>query len=328
MAQRSRRRSRLQTIFLTLGLTLMCLVLVIFTPWTMPYTTSDPRPANDYAEALEQIEALRPQEPPALNPDCRLKLLTYGAATADAIALVHGYTECPHQFRALAQRFYDQGYNVLVAPLPHHGLADRLTDDQTRLRAEELAVYADRVVDAANGLGRRVTMMGLSGGGVVTAWAAQNRADLDVAILVSPGFGFRRIPTPLTAAAMNAYSFLPNSYTWWNSELQAAGSPPFQYPRYATRALVQFLRLGYTVRVQARWLPPAAKKIIVVLNANDSLVNNELTRQVVEAWQTSGANVAIEEFDANLKLPHDLVDLDSDQPVEMVHARLIELSSP
>lgn len=62
------------------------------------------------------------------------------------ILLVHGYTNCPAQFGKLGRQFYDLGYNVLIAPLPHHGLADRLNDEQGQLSARELTAYADEMM--------------------------------------------------------------------------------------------------------------------------------------------------------------------------------------
>jgi alpha-beta hydrolase superfamily lysophospholipase len=254
--------------------------------------------------------------------------MTHTKKADRAIILVHGYTNCPQQFRALGQRFYDIGYNVLIAPLPHHGLADRLTEAHGQLTAEELAAYADKTVDIAQGLGEQVTMMGISAGGVTTAWAAQYRPDIDLAVIISPAFGFKQIPTPLTAAAMNLYTFLPNSFTWWDPVRQLQGSPEHQYPRYSTRALVQTLRLGFAIQAQAQREKPAAQKIVVVFNANDDSVNNVLTMDVVKNWQAHAANLTTYEFEASLKLGHDIIDpAQPYQQIDIVYPCLIELSS-
>ncbi len=61
---------------------------------------------------------------------------------------------------------------MLIPPLPRHGMAERQDTAHSHLPLQELAAYADRVVDIAQGLGERVTMMGLSCGGVTSAWAA------------------------------------------------------------------------------------------------------------------------------------------------------------
>jgi carboxylesterase len=51
------------------------------------------------------------------------QLMTHAKKVDRAIILVHGYTNCPQEFHELGQRFYAVGYNVLIAPLPHHRLA-------------------------------------------------------------------------------------------------------------------------------------------------------------------------------------------------------------
>ncbi len=308
------------------GSLLLGLAAVLFIPWNISGLVSHPQPAASYAEALQGIEALRAQRPPgALQPICEVQFLTHGQKAARSIVLVHGYTECPQQFLALGQRYYDLGYNVLIAPMPHHGLAERMTDEQAHITPGDLVAYADQVVDIAQGLGEHVTMLGMSGGGVVTGWAAQNRSDLDLAVLVAPAFGLRKVPTLLTTPVANLYSLLPNSYTWWDETAQEKYLPVYQYPRYASRALAAYLRLGSAVQQQANRRRPAAAKIVVVTNANDEAVNDALTGHLVQAWQVHAADLAAYEFPASMGLVHDLVDTPG-QPTEPVYSKLVELS--
>ena len=238
-------------ILLTLGVVLT-IVFIILTPWHISNLSSHPRPVQNYAEAMQRIDHFRAQEPSDMNPVCQLKLMTHDKKADRVIILVHGYTNCPQQFRELGQRFYDLNYNVLIAPLPRHGLADRMTEAHAQLKAEELAAYADEMVDIAQGLGDQVIVMGISAGGVTTAWAAQNRNDIDLAVVISPAFGYKQVPTPLTAAAMNIYLFLPNSFAWWDPVLQVEAPPSYAYPRYSTHALVQPLRVGFATQADAR----------------------------------------------------------------------------
>ena len=306
----------------------LALVLVsALLPIDIHKLTSHPRPARSYDQALQRIEVIRASASAGLNPACLLQLMTRGQKVERAIVFAHGYTSCPKQFQALGEAFYALGYNVLIAPLPHHGLADRLTPEQSHLTAIELAEYADTVVDIAQGLGERVILAGISGGGIVTAWAAQHRIDLYLAVLIAPAFGFGPIPTPVTDPAIKLFRWLPNFYKWWDPKLKEAVGPAYAYPRTATRALVQILYLGYAVRVAARRDPPAARAVLVVTNANDTSVNNALTSQVVDLWQGRGAkNLRTFEFDANLRLGHDLIDPSQpDQRTEIVYPRLIEL---
>jgi carboxylesterase len=312
-------------VLLVLGIVLL-IVFLILKPWNISNLASHPHPVHSYAEALQRVDRLRAQEPPGMNPVCRIQLMTHDKKVQRAIILVHGYTNCPQQFKALGQQFYDLGYNVLIAPLPHHGLADRMTDEHAMLTAEELTAYADDTVDIARGLGDQVVMMGISAGGVTTSWAAQHRSDIDLAVIISPAFGFKQIPAPLTAAVINIYSLLPDSFEWWDPALQGRIAPLYAYPRYSKHALVQTLRLGFAVQAEARHAPPAAKKTVMVINPTDESIDNRRVMDVVKSWQTQGASLGTYEFDAGLQLRHDLIDPTQPyQQVDIVYPRLIDL---
>lgn len=309
-----------------IGSLLLILILSLFVPWRTGSYRSRPDPAASYAEAVRRVEGLESNYGAGMNPLCRVQLLTHGEETDHAIVLVHGYTSCPQQFHELGQRFFDLGYNVLIAPLPHHGLADRLTDEISLLTADELAAYADRVLDIADGLGDSVDMAGISAGGVVTSWAAQNRSDLHLAMVISPAFGFKQIPTALTAPETNLASVLPESYSWWDPALQMDTQPPYAYPRYSLHALTQIVGLGFAVQIAAQHMPPAAGGILVVTNGGEPSVNNVLTREVAADWRGHGASIAVYEFPAELKLPHDLIDPNQEGArTDLVYSKLIQL---
>lgn len=298
----------------------------IFVPWNTWGLNAHPEPAQTYADAIQRLEVMRADQESTLSATCVTKLMTHGQSAERVIVLVHGYTSCPQQFDQLGRSIFDLGYNVLIAPLPHHGLPDRLNTEQSLLTAEELSTYADGVLDIADGLGEHVNIAGISGGGVVTAWAAQNRSDVDLAVVISPAFGFKQIPTLATGPVMNLFQILPNSFTWWDPVQQDEGGIPYAYPRYASRALTQFMRLGFSVREHAQQDPPGAKSIIVVTNGNEPSVNNELTMQIVKIWRGHSTSISTYEFPADLGLPHDLIDpLQPDQQTETVYPKLIEL---
>ena len=315
-----------------LGISIIGLVslvgFILFKPLNTKNLSSNPQPTSSYSEAVQRIEALQARETGEINPVCRLKFMTHALKAERAIVFVHGFTNCPQQFQALGTIFYDLGYNVLIAPMPHHGLADLMTPDQARLRAEELAAYADEVVDIAQGLGDHVTLAGMSAGGVTTAWAAQHRSDIDQAVIICPGFGLYPIPTPLTAPATNLSLTLPNFFRWWDPELKAdLAGPDHGYPRYSTRGLGEILRLGFATQAAARQSAPEAQSILVVTNANDTSVNNALTAEVVGHWRRHGAvNLRTYEFEADLQLGHDLIDpLQPDQRTDIVYPLLVDL---
>jgi alpha-beta hydrolase superfamily lysophospholipase len=326
MKQKHSAAGKLRRFFIPLIIVLLGILSALFIPWNVWTLSSHPNPIQNYGEAIQRIETLRAARQSEMNPDCLVQLLTHGEKVQHAIILVHGYTNCPAQFRELGQELYDRGFNVLIAPMPHHGLANRLNDEQGQLTAKELAAYADELVDLAHGLGEHVDMMGISGGGVTTAWAAQNRSDLNTAIVISPAFGYQQIPTRLTAPVMNIMLVLPDSFEWWDTDLKEKTEPSYAYPRYSKHALAQILRFGFSVQVNAWQRPPSARRIFVVTNANDDSVNNALTAKVAQSWRKHNAQLTMYEFPVSLKLPHDLIDANKpDGNTGFVDQKLIDL---
>lgn len=274
-----------------------------------------PLPAGGYEEALKRIAALQALDPPEVSPAARSQFLTHGRRVGRAAVFFHGYTNSPPQFARLGALCHERGYNVLIPRAPHHGLADRLTADHALLTAEELVALTSEAVDIAQGLGEQVTVVGLSMGGVMAGWAAQERADVERAVLIAPAFGFRAVPAALSPLAAALIRRMPNVFIWWDPILRAkAPGPPYAYPRYATHAVAQIYRLASYVRSRARQAAPQARSIVVVTNAADLAVDNGAVDRVVSLWRASGArNLEIYRFPTGLQLPHDLVDPENAQ---------------
>jgi carboxylesterase len=253
--------------------------------------------------------------------------MDHGMQAERVIVFIHGYTNCPEQFRQLGEMFFERGYNVLIAPQPHMGLADRMNEAHGQLTAEQLAAYTDDVIDIAQGLGAHVSLAGLSGGGVMAAWAAQERSDLDLAVVIAPSFGYTFIPGPLALPVMNLSLRLPNSYQWWDPINKMNTTPDYGYPRFATRALAEILRMAAVVQARACQAAPAAQAILVITNAGDPSVENGRTERVMQCWRQQGMQaISAFEFEASLKLGHDLIDpLQKNQKVDLVYPRLVEL---
>lgn len=234
----------------------------------------------------------------------------------------------PAQFHQLGMIFYERGYNVVIPRMPHHGLADVLSPDQAHLTADELAAHVTEAVDIAQGLGEQVMVAGISAGGILTGWVAQNRADIEQAVLIAPVFGLYAIPAQLTTPVTNLFNILPNFFLWQDDELKAnVPNPPQVYPQNATRALSQILRLGFAVRTEAGESPPAAAAILVVTNANDDAVDNQVTAGVVADWCAHGReHLQTYEFKADLGLDHDVLDpAHPKQKIDLVYPVLLDL---
>jgi len=307
------------------GLLVLVIVIALFHRWNIDNLKSHSNPVKSYAEAVQRFKAIQDAEI-SLNLSCQATLRSHGDKTERVIVFVHGYTSCPAQFAKLGDLFYDKGYNVLIVPVPYHGLADRLTDEQRFIVAEKLAAYTDQVVDLAPGLGKYVVVAGISMGGVIAAWAAQNRSEIDLAVIMSPGFSFYQIPIWLTVPVANIFRALPVFYIWWDKILKEKADPPYAYPRYTIHALGEIMRLGFAVRAVAQRTAPAARSLLVVTNASDHDVKNEITAQMVQLWRDAHANLATYEFEADLGLPHDMIDPTNPKGnTGVVYPRLIEL---
>ena len=304
------------------------IVLLLAWPSGKAAKVANATPANTYDQALERIAQLQKLDTKEVNSLCRLKLMTHGHKVERAIVLLHGFTNCPYQFVALGTLLHEQGYNVLIPRIPHHGLANRLSDDLAHLTAEELAAVADEGVNIAQGLGEKVTLVGLSGGGIATAWAAQNRSDIERAVIIAPVFGLKLVPRLLLKPVMHLSLHLPNRFIWWDSEHKDdAPRPPQAYPRFASRALAEVLKLGVRTLRQARFATPATRSIVMVTNASDPAVDNRVAVELVQLWRNHGAtHIQTYEFPEDLHLIHDIIDPGQvQQQTALVYPILIDL---
>ncbi len=294
-----------------LSILVIGLLLLNFLPVTVD-DTSVPNPAADHDEAIARVDALRAEDEASgvINPVCLPTAMTHDEKADKVIVFFHGFTSCPEQFRELGEQFYDQGYNVYIPRMPHHGHNDQLSEALLNTTAEELAAFATESIDIARGLGDEVIVGGLSGGGTITAWVAQQHEDVDLAVMVAPFLGIGFVPTPLNRPVARLIDDIPNIWMWWDPKTKADNpyTAPYSYPRYPLHALAEYLRLGYAAQQNARSTKPDVNAIVVITNANDVSVNNGVTDRLVETWQNHGEEyLSAYEFEKKYNLPHDLI---------------------
>jgi acetyl esterase/lipase len=263
---------------------------------------------DSYAEGVRIVSGLKDLDGPNVNPSCYTRIYSHGHVTERALVLLHGFTNCPQQFDALGRQFHDQGWNVVIPRYPRHGYSDRLNTAIAELRAEHLTAVANRAAEAAAGLGRRVTVGGLSLGAILAGHLAQTRSGIERAVLVAPMFGLKPIPGPVLAGLTRLARVLPNFYIWWDGRMKDKIGPPHGYPRFSTRAYAALFETGAGVLAAARTTPPKAPHIVVVTNAAEPRLDNRFTYGLIESWRAHGAKVATFEFPASDHLPHDLID--------------------
>jgi carboxylesterase len=270
-----------------------------------------PDPVGSFEAALARIEAMQEQEKLETTRDvCLTKLYDHGQQTEHVIILIHGFTNCPEQFSEIGRQHFEAGNNVFVPRMPYHGLSDRLTRALVDLEVEGLAAFGDKVIDIAHGLGKKVTVMGVSGSGTLVAWLAQNRADIDYVFAIAPLFGLAFIPSSFTKLFERIALLLPNFFIWWDPRTKANNpySIYYAYPRYPTRALAQYLQLAMITRVQAEKSPPKAGKITMIINDAEPAISNAEILRIIRLWRRHG-NVDLSEvhFEKEMKLPHDII---------------------
>jgi pimeloyl-ACP methyl ester carboxylesterase len=285
-------------------------------------------PASDYETAIARFTQVLAQEEAdeTLNPVCWSKLLTHGSKTERVIVLMHGMTNCPQQFVDLAPRFYQQGYNVLMPRMPRNGLADANTDALKYLTATDLRDCSNSMVDIARGLGDHVTYLGLSVGGLMAAWVAQYRADVNKAVIIAPSFTISPwLGVGLSKATMLLFLTMPNVMTQRIKPF--IDGPDHNYLGFATRGLGEMMRFGFSVYDASRTSVAAAQSVLLITNGADAAVNNKIALQVAQRWQANGLErLDTYEFDAGYKLLHDLIDPGQrDQKVDVSYPILLDL---
>jgi pimeloyl-ACP methyl ester carboxylesterase len=289
---------------------------------------SHPSPVSNYAEAVARFEKMQSSEEPTVSPLARSILLAHGNRTEKVIVFFHGYSSSPRQFRELGERFFQLGYNVLIPLLPHHGIADRKLENLSRLRAEELRDCADTNVDIAAGLGDRVCVCGLSAGGVMAAWIAENRKEVSRVLLIAPALVLGRgAGTFLERIGVFFFAVIPAIPT----DLFSANpdAPQYAYPGFSANALGQLLRMTFAIFGDALNQPPAVQDVILVTTKTDRTVSDFAIWQLIGLWRGKGLlHFVSVDFPKEMWVPHDMIDpAHRSQKTDVVHPILIRLLS-
>lgn len=304
------RMARWMTSLLAIFGVFALLVLVMALPLAPGDLPSHARPAASYEAGLALVDSLRGRDGSDISSECGTILMTHGHRTGQVVVLLHGLTNCPAQFDSLGRMLHARGANVLVPRLPQHGYADRMTDALARMNASEMCALTDLALDAARGLGDTVTVAGLSIGGVLAAWAGQERADMHRTVMIAPMFGVARAPGAWTPLVTRAGLALPNIFVWWDDKAkQDLAGPQHVYPRFSTRSIAATLYVGSATRGEAARKAPASYEMVMITVGGDEAADNTMCAEIMRTWQARGAKHLVEyQFPAELKLNHDVVD--------------------
>ncbi|GAA2502170.1 alpha/beta fold hydrolase [Winogradskya humida] len=247
------------------------------------------------AQARAAQEVTRDTGDATVQPECRTKALLHEKRTPKAVLMLHGYTDCPVQFGALAQLYYDRGYNVFVPRAPRHGVTD--LNAHTGLHADELVDYADDALTVTTGLGDEVGVVGISGGGVLATWLADYRPDAVKHLLtLSPFYAPAASQAP-------SWQIKPLMVLYGNRLLpDHINSQGFSYA-----ALSQYLRIARNYPKNPR--NASLKSVAVVTSAGDTYINLARATEIPGDLATAnGLKLAAYEIPRSFDVGHDTAD--------------------
>jgi pimeloyl-ACP methyl ester carboxylesterase len=287
---------------LLVGIGLFALVMG-FIPVSTRGLQTQPNPVTDYDSAIAQLETIQANDlDQNIVEICKTQWLTHGLKTEKVIVFFHGLSNCPAQFDPLAQEFFGLGYNVIIARFPAHVDISRSPRYLTPT-AEAFRPMADEAIDVALGLGEQVYVLGLSAGGGVAAWVAQEREDVERVVLVAPFFGLVGLPSGVNQWVINLMTRLPNI------PLPGPTLVPYQYLGQSTMGIGESMRFAQVPRQASTTEPIGAGSVVLVTVENDSVVSNQTAHKVFTQWEANGVIGKEFVFPAELDLPHDVIDI-------------------
>lgn len=256
-----------------------------------------------YLSSLAAISRRQAVDDSIAVPGARSILLATGGPTARAIVLLHGLTDSPRQFERLAYLLYADGNNVYVPRLPQHGLRGGDVGALSALTAAQMRGVADSVVNESSGLGDSVVIVGLSMGGTIGAWIAQQRAVSRV-LLIAPAIEPGRIPSLIDRPLIGLADRLPPMIR----RSQPDSARPDREAGFNLRAVAEILELGNSVLDEAAREASRTRDIVVLVNASDRTVKESAAEALARNWLRHGATVLVFELPDSLRLPHNIID--------------------
>ncbi len=238
-----------------------------------------------------------------------------------AVVLLHGLTNSPPQYDALAPLLHARGHAVVVPRLPLHGYGDRMTDALAALRATDLEAAALQGVAIGALCGERVVVAGISIGATLAGWLAA-RTRIDTGIAFAPFCGLHQLYGGLNDELGSVLRALPNAFGWWDPRVKKKQPPSHGYPRFATRALGESLLLSTDIDRAPH--AARARRAILVLNANDPVINNAHAHRRFSALRGYGVDYERVVLKGLPKM-HDVFEPLPQAHTELVYPALIDL---
>ena len=245
-----------------------------------------------------------------------------GARGGGAVILLHGLTASPPAWRAVAEALAARGRTIVVPRLPLHGHADRMTTALRGLRAQTLIDDVAAIVRAVAGLGEEVTIAGHSLGATLALDAASHGPRSARIVAVAPFLGIAGVPHELHPLMLPLMARVPDVFLWWDPVLRERLEPKHGYPRYPLAALHAGLAIADRARASAHRVPQV-RAIDIVINAEETSVNNRTAQRLAADWRTAGASIAVHRL-TGLGWSHDIIE-PVREPAQRAFATLVDI---
>lgn len=271
---------------------------------------TQPQPAADPAGARQRFEALCALDDERVGDSTRTQLFEPAGPALATIVAWHGFTNAPSQFAAVATALTEQGYRVLVPRQPYQGFTDVLNRSLAELTVTDLIAHVDACVDIAAGFGDPVWVAGLSAGGVLAAWAAATRREVQRAVLLAPLVAPKGVPMPAVRMLVKFPRLVPRIYYWWDPRVKEnLGHSPHAYPGFPVPGLMPYLHLSEALFDHTVETERSLTRVVLVSNPGDFAIRRDAARSFATTVFAAHADYYGEAtVDPGLGWWHDFVD--------------------
>lgn len=277
------------------------LALVAFTILGAPRAEAQADAA--FARAVAAIAQRQAVDDSIAVPGARSILLTHATRTPRAIMLLHGLTDSPRQFEALAHQLYADGNNVYVPRLPEHGLRGGNAHSLGALTATALRNVADALVRETEGLGDSIVVVGMSMGGTVASWIVQEHRVARV-VLIAPAIAPGRLPSRLDRPLVGLADHLPSM----TRRTATDSTRPDREIGFNSHAAAAIFQLGELIASRADKTASGTRAVSILVNASDRTVSSSAAMALARNWFRHGTSVSVFQIPDSLRLPHNIID--------------------
>jgi len=169
------------------------------------------------------------------------RIYSHGNKTEHVLIITHGLSDSPWYVHFIAERFYKEGFNVIMPLLPGHGLIDPNEAMKDPLMSEKWKVEMDAAVEIAKYLGTKVSIGGFSTGGAMS----YNKILRDPELIDGGLFLFSgALNIGSTVQSLCRIGFLGNIIKWKDGVIYSDGPDPYKYGTFPSYGGFQLAKVN------------------------------------------------------------------------------------